>query len=249
MEVHHQSHIPAGREKKWTHYFWEFLMLFLAVFCGFLAEYQLEHKIEKNRERQYMQSMITDLTTDLANMSLSLAEKQHMIRVGDSITQAFILGNYKQQTARLYYYARNFSTLKNLFLMTDGTLRQLKNSGGLRLIRRSNVVDSLQAYDNLYQQFVVTQENEIDYLMQYRDMMGKIFDVKVFDGMVNTYPQILMPAGTPELFGTDKQQVNDFLLKIHLLKRTKLAEIFYLDQLRSKATTLILLIKKEYQLK
>jgi hypothetical protein len=24
--------------KKWTHYFWEFLMLFLAVFCGFLAE-------------------------------------------------------------------------------------------------------------------------------------------------------------------------------------------------------------------
>lgn len=84
--------------------------------------------------------------------------------------------------------------------------------------------------------------------MQYRDMMGKIFDVKVFDGMVNTYPQILMPAGTPELFGTDRQQVNDFLLKIHLLKRTKLAEIFYLDQLRSKANNLVTLIKKEYRI-
>ena len=58
MEVHHHSHLasgethtsspPAGRAgKKWTHYFWEFLMLFLAVFCGFLAEYQLEHTIEK----------------------------------------------------------------------------------------------------------------------------------------------------------------------------------------------------------
>ena len=41
MEVHHHTHTPR---KKWTHYFWEFLMLFLAVFCGFLAEYQLEHK-------------------------------------------------------------------------------------------------------------------------------------------------------------------------------------------------------------
>jgi hypothetical protein len=44
MEVHHHAHAsdPAlhrGR-KKWTHNFWEFLMLFLAVFCGFLAENQ-----------------------------------------------------------------------------------------------------------------------------------------------------------------------------------------------------------------
>jgi len=38
MEVHAHTHIPTSREKKWTHYFWEFLMLFLAVFCGFLAE-------------------------------------------------------------------------------------------------------------------------------------------------------------------------------------------------------------------
>ena len=36
MEVHQHTHTPR---KKWTHYFWEFLMLFLAVFCGFLAEY------------------------------------------------------------------------------------------------------------------------------------------------------------------------------------------------------------------
>ena len=48
MEVHHHAHTAR---KKWTHYFWEFLMLFLAVFCGFLAEYTLEHKIEKAREK------------------------------------------------------------------------------------------------------------------------------------------------------------------------------------------------------
>jgi hypothetical protein len=58
MEVHHHAHTFR---KKWTHYFWEFLMLFLAVFCGFLAEYQLEHKIEKNREKQFMKSTLVDL--------------------------------------------------------------------------------------------------------------------------------------------------------------------------------------------
>jgi len=39
MEVHRHAHTDR---KKWTHYLWEFLMLFLAVFCGFLAENQRE---------------------------------------------------------------------------------------------------------------------------------------------------------------------------------------------------------------
>ena len=58
MEVHAHSHTPR---KKWTHYFWEFLMLFLAVFCGFLAEYKLEQTIERHREKEYMQLMVEDL--------------------------------------------------------------------------------------------------------------------------------------------------------------------------------------------
>ena len=62
MEVHHHSHT---QRKKWTHYFWEFLMLFLAVFCGFLAEYKLEHVIEQKREKQFIKSLIEDPDFDL----------------------------------------------------------------------------------------------------------------------------------------------------------------------------------------
>ena len=43
MEVHTHTHTAR---KKWTHYLWEFLMLFLAVFAGFLAENQREHIVE-----------------------------------------------------------------------------------------------------------------------------------------------------------------------------------------------------------
>jgi hypothetical protein len=69
MEVHAHTHTAADPDshrgrKKWTHYFWEFLMLFLAVFCGFLAEYQLEHKIEKDRGKIYMKNLLEDLKTD-----------------------------------------------------------------------------------------------------------------------------------------------------------------------------------------
>ena len=70
MEVHAHTHTPR---KKWTHYFWEFLMLFLAVFCGFLAEYQLEHKIEKERGKQYIQSVYEDLKEDTASLANTIA--------------------------------------------------------------------------------------------------------------------------------------------------------------------------------
>ena len=45
MEVHSHTHSPR---KKWTHYFWEFLMLFLAVFCGFLAENIWDYKTHES---------------------------------------------------------------------------------------------------------------------------------------------------------------------------------------------------------
>jgi hypothetical protein len=50
MEVHAHTHTER---KKWTHYLWEFLMLFLAVTLGFFVENQREHYIEKKRAKEY----------------------------------------------------------------------------------------------------------------------------------------------------------------------------------------------------
>src|SRR5216117_3676300 len=94
MEVHAHTHTSdpdpstssghRGR-KKWTHYLWEFLMLFLAVFCGFLAENLREHRIEKDREKQYIQSLMNDLKTDVIN--IETVQKQNLLakNVGDSL--------------------------------------------------------------------------------------------------------------------------------------------------------------------
>ena len=82
MEVHAHSHTAR---KKWTHYFWEFLMLFLAVFCGFLAEYKLEQTIERHREKEYMQLMVEDLKKDTANINTMVAGNRVLISGLDSL--------------------------------------------------------------------------------------------------------------------------------------------------------------------
>jgi hypothetical protein len=65
MEVHHHAH---SSRKKWTHYLWEFLMLFLAVTAGYFVENQREHYIEHKRARQYASTMLEDQMETLMNI-------------------------------------------------------------------------------------------------------------------------------------------------------------------------------------
>ena len=101
MEVHHHSHTSR---KKWTHYLWEFLMLFLAVFCGFLAENEREHFIEHKREKQYMTSLIADLKVDTARLSevYRFAEKQ--IKSYDSLLLLLKSPHNADSIRYMYYY-------------------------------------------------------------------------------------------------------------------------------------------------
>ena len=144
MEVHAHTHTAR---KKWTHYFWEFLMLFLAVFCGFLAEYQLEHMIEHRREKQYLRSMLGDLAADTTTINTAIPSKEARIRAVDTVFM-FFLANPGAKTIR----GNLFRTIRRTnfdirFIRTNITLNQLKNAGGMRLIRKKQVEDSISSYD------------------------------------------------------------------------------------------------------
>ena len=68
MEVHRHSH--SGHDnKKWTHYLWEFFMLFLAVMAGFLVENWREHYIEHKRAKVLAASIYSDIKKDTAALA------------------------------------------------------------------------------------------------------------------------------------------------------------------------------------
>src|SRR6187397_2423668 len=150
MEVHAHSH--SHGKKSWRSYFWEFLMLFLAVFCGFLAEYQLEHMIEHNKEREYMRSMVEDLAQDTTEVNKAISRILEVDKNLDSLLDLLELPiskdkNDLQKLYELHYY--NMGGEPALF--TQRTISQLKNAGGLRLIRHKNVADSITLYDTKLQ--------------------------------------------------------------------------------------------------
>jgi hypothetical protein len=246
MEVHAHTHTPR---KKWTHYFWEFLMLFLAVFCGFLAEYKLEQTIERHREKEYMTSLYKDLKTDTSNLRNLLKGKIDEIATYDSAFNIFKDKRYLQETSDAYYYGRKLITLR-LFYPTDGTITQLVNAGGLRLIRSRPVVDSIQSYRQELSLLKNLQSIEGEHFVLARSVMGKIFDADVFDIMINNGREsntLGRPDKNYPLMPFTQAELNDFHVPMSLIKRNKISQIVVIERIQKKASDLMKLLEEKYK--
>lgn len=145
MEVHAHTH---SSRKKWTHYLWEFIMLFLAVFCGFLAENQREHYVEHQREKEFMKTMLEDLRSDTANLNASVNYWLYINKSIDSVTAA--LGSSLSNTDfRMAYLHLNIALNFFSFDYNDRTISQLKNAGNFRLVRKKEIAQRIIEYDRL----------------------------------------------------------------------------------------------------
>jgi hypothetical protein len=247
MEVHAHTHTER---KKWTHYLWEFLMLFLAVFCGFLAENIREHSVEKQREKEYMVALIKDLQSDITGLRDAAGAKMKRIVMADSINYLFEKGDFKNSSADIYFLGAHLG-FRSYFNPNDGTIQQLKNAGGLRLIKKRDVVDSLQRYTSFMQELLKLQELEETQLEEYRKTMSTVFDATILNKMVpgNGKLYITKPGANPGLMTDDRQKINDLNMKILLVKSNRMSQLEYFMVLNNYANSLIEQIKKEYHLK
>src|SRR5215510_9663988 len=124
MEVHAHTHTER---KKWTHYFWEFLMLFLAVFCGFLAENFREHQIEHRRTVRYAKQFIREIELDKAQFNRGIRFTDFKKANVDTFLKAFEKKDFKE----FYYQALRIDDYY-VVKFHSATFEQIKNSGSLR---------------------------------------------------------------------------------------------------------------------
>ena len=96
-----------------------------------------------------MQSLVKDLKADTANLTglIQLREDRHTMY--DSLTNALIEKSFTTNGSWVYYWGRSI-TRREYFFSSDGTMQQLKNSGGLRLVSSKSITDQIMAYDVLY---------------------------------------------------------------------------------------------------
>ena len=210
MEVHHHSHTAR---KKWTHYFWEFLMLFLAVFCGFLAEYQLEHKIERERGKQYIESFYEDLKKDTTRLAYLINFETHKIASLIKLHECYDSILKDQQPVSLIEIIKN-SLSNNPFLMDGRTLRQLTNAGGFRLLQREDA-DSIINYEkngNNFEDYQSTlyQQAQDNLRNTFNEVIDFVPYTKLYTDVANNPLPDAIDTATPFLFTSDKRLLNKY---------------------------------------
>jgi hypothetical protein len=193
MEVHAHSHTAR---KKWTHYFWEFLMLFLAVFCGFFAEYQLEHKIEKDREKQFMRTMAEDLKSDTAGFNRLIKLRKSRIRELDTLFHLIARDEYLKNGRKVYeLYELPYWDIHRFF-PSDRTMQQLKNGGNLRLIRKKNVSNALIKYDITVRNFKEYEPLQQELATQINQHLEKLLDPLIIEKATRAFAEKQLAADT-----------------------------------------------------
>jgi hypothetical protein len=251
MEVHAHTHTAR---KKWTHYFWEFLMLFLAVFCGFLAENKREHMIEHQREKQYMITLLEDLKRDTAQfvkMKIFLVETTGR---KDSII-SYTRPPIKNDNILKYYREVAFITSIGSYAYNDRTIEQLRQSGNFRLIRKRTITDSLTKYDNRMRNVFARNYDVLwDNRIKLNDELNKIIDntsyeyVDGFTGEVMEDSLKLYKLWPMQLLTHDEKTLTAFYNGAMMQRGYMLDFLSWVDRMYKSAINLILLIEKEYHL-
>ena len=223
-------------------------MLFLAVFCGFLAEYQLEHKIEKDREKQYILSLIEDLATDTTNLRLVIDNFKNRDRNLDTLLSLYPLlpSGYNHIVHKKLAALSGFAD----FVKADRTMQQLKNSGGMRLIRIKNAADGITEYDLMNRDLDIDVAALILVFNQITETRFEMIDSASLANDVTAKTVAAMEAGRENyLLKADKQSLGKWNNEIREFK--SICEMVRIseEKLKKKAIDLIGLLKKEYHLK
>jgi hypothetical protein len=266
MEVHAHTHTPR---KKWTHYFWEFLMLFLAVFCGFLAENQREHYIENLRARQFAISLIADLEKDkqMADVIIDQIEKQ-ISNIDD--LHSYTKDKSPDEVNNLTLASKLFLSSYRPYTWSRATIEEIKNSGSIRYFSNQKIIDNISSYDGLTHHLDEDYAGDVERINDVSRKVCEVIDISgVYDLLGYMYnlsdtdsAKIRMDSiiaaenvkkddGRFRLLLTSEKAPLKTLINLVSLQRPHLLvrKSKELPNLKKQADELILLLKEDYHLK
>ena len=227
-------------------------MLFLAVTLGFFVENQREHYIEHVREKKYIRSLIEDLKSDTTAIEYSAGMRQNVCRMIDTIIMLLKSDSRKSAGSRIYQLARKIPYSDGRFSFNTKTYEQMKNSGNLRLVRKTQVLDLISDYyhdaGNAANRGPLDMnfENRHDLYLSFH----KLFDAGVFHQMMDPVNPLVFrePAGTPSLLTDDPLVINEICTRYHFIYGTHRVIMMDNERLKEKAIKLIQVLREEYHL-
>jgi len=259
MEVHAHTHTAR---KKWSHYFWEFLMLFLAVFCGFLAENQREHIVESHRAEEYAKSLLSDMKEDTAEIRGGILQNTFMVEAYDSCISIGLKNIDKPTVPGVFYYYSRFTTNAYSIDWNESTLTQLIQSGNLRYFENKELVNKINKYHSLQGQIGSNNQTDLLHRNKLLEIRSRLLAARYYDVFVQLQISVEMKKHVPNdvidrlvlqqlslkpgSTGLMEEYVNN-LIDRKWRNRSYVEELY--PQALKTAAEIIEMLKEEYHLK
>jgi hypothetical protein len=247
MEVHHH---PEVEKKGFKEYLLEGLMIFVAVTMGFFAESIRENITDHTKEREFILSMIEDAKTDTANIRQAIILNTKRANRLDSLAALCFNYDAAQNNDSAVYRLYRFALIHPDFVSpAERTLLQLKNSGGMRLIKKKAAVDSVIQYDDIAKKLADQQAYYERYQNESINPASQIFNFKYFRFGLATGPKAPSNLFTgTKLLTQDKIKLIEFANKITIYHGVVAFYTIRLQEMNDHAVNLINSLQKEYHL-
>jgi hypothetical protein len=224
-------------------------MLFFAVFAGFLAENQREHFVEHQREKQFIRSLVYDVEADTTRLNELIRQRTFREARLDSIANLLNSDSADKKTKDIYFLAIMIPRVTVYqFTPNEGTMQQLKNSGGLRLVRKLFVADSIIKYDAAIRSLLRLDLQEQDIINVQREAAPKIFDGLALSKFSDPDNNPIRLNYAPPLTTGYQSSLNEFNYRLNSVKNVNKGYRREARKLLHQAENLIKLLKKEYHL-
>ena len=210
-----------------------------------------EQKVEREREKQYVESMVADMKEDTGKIKKSIVYCTTQVAAFDSLLRNIYHTPYTDSSLKMMYYLqRRYTGNKETVAFTKRTITQLKNSGGLRLIRNKAASDSIIIYSETCE----TTEFQADYFVNVR--LGKVndFAIQLFDNQYllnydrNTIRDILRTNSKIALLNNDEKLIKEYANTINHAKATLANYIRMLKDMESRIPEVVKFLEHEYHL-
>ena len=217
-------------------------MLFLAVFCGFLAENQREHYIEKARAKQYIESFYDDLQNNLAVCSGIIDDNKRKIEPLNNMEPCYDNVLKKPKASSCLHELLKNSRGLGAAQFSDGTMEQLKNAGGFRLLKKEDR-DSIILYDVAirnykYSESMVMQESLDNVKNNFKKLIS--FKANKFLDSASYTTEI------PFLFSDNKELLNELFNDLYRYKRAITFQNRSLTDIKNRTNRLVAYFNTKY---
>jgi hypothetical protein len=194
-----------------------------------------------------MKTMLQDLESDTSSLNIIIADFKNKLPAFDTLISEIphLVTKFSAPFARNIFKLSGYEDL----VPNDRTIQQLKNAGGMRLIRKSEISDSIMAYDKKMKDLSIEQEGISDFYYKLRNI-GEWVNIEF---LANTLDTKLMYQYEKEnknlLVSQDKSVLSKYLGYIYGYQGVVNNYITELSIAADQATRLIGFICKEYHLK